>query len=78
MKKDPIAPDSLSFEDKLKALESLLEGLESGELPLEEWVKYYAQGSELLKAAQAQIQSAELQIEKIDLKMGGEASLFED
>ncbi len=77
MKHDPIAPESLNFEDKLKALEALLEGLESGELPLESWVNHYAQGIELLKAAQAQIQAVELQIEKLDLKIDEEASLFD-
>ncbi len=77
MKNDPIAPESLSFEDKLKALEALLEGLESGELPLESWVDHYAQGIELLRAAQSQIQGVELQIEKLDLKIDEDADLFE-
>ncbi len=77
MKNDPIAPASLSFEDKLKALEALLEGLESGDLPLESWVDHYAQGIELLRAAQSQIQGVELQIEKLDLKIDEDADLFQ-
>lgn len=77
MTKDLTALESLSFENKLKALESLLEGLESGELPLEQWAEHYTKGIELLRAAQSQIYAVELQIEKLDLKIEDEANLFE-
>lgn len=66
MNTDTIAKPSLSFEDKLKQLETLLAGLETGELPLEEWMQTYVQGMQLLKSAQEQIKAVELQIEKLD------------
>ncbi len=66
MNTDTTAKPSLSFEDKLKQLETLLSGLETGELPLEEWMQTYMQGMQLLKSAQEQIKAVELQIEKLD------------
>lgn len=59
-------PSSLSFEAKLKQLETILSGLETGELPLEEWMQAYAQGIQLLKSAQEQIQAVELQIQQLE------------
>lgn len=61
------AHTSLSFEAKIKHLEALLDRLEAGELPLEDWVQAYTQGMQLLKSAQDQIKAVELQIEKLDI-----------
>ena len=45
--------ESLSFEESLERLETLIEGLEDGEVPLAELVSKYEEGSKLLAICQA-------------------------
>ena len=66
MKEKP-GPESLSFEDALNELESVVSQLEAGQLSLQESLTLYQLGqqlshrcNELLDAAQAQIESETL------------------
>ena len=66
-----------TFEEAIERLETLIEDMESGETPLAELVAKFEEGSRLLKECQSQLQSAELKIEKLNLK-DGELVKFED
>ena len=55
----------LSFEDALKNLESIIEKLEDGDVPLADLVDQYEAGTNLLKICHDRLNEAELKIEKL-------------
>ncbi|MEM9158577.1 MAG: exodeoxyribonuclease VII small subunit [Verrucomicrobiota bacterium] len=55
--------EDMTFEEGLEKLEALVEQMESGDLPLDDLIKRYEQGSKLLKTCQARIKEAEKKIE---------------
>ena len=61
----------LSFEDALRALESIVRRLESGDVPLDESISLYAQGEELRKRCTERLQAAEARISKLTVDAGG-------
>ncbi|WP_340265358.1 exodeoxyribonuclease VII small subunit [Sphingobium mellinum] len=61
----------LSFEDALRALESIVRRLENGDVPLDESISLYAQGEELRKRCLERLQAAEARIQKLTLDAGG-------
>ena len=73
----PKQNDSLSFEDALGRLESILESMESGDTPLADLVAKFEEGSNLLKVCQSKLKEAELKIEKLNITTG-EVEAFED
>ncbi len=54
-----MSKEKQSFEDALKALETIVKALESGELPLEEAVKKYEEGMAYSKHCQKLLKEAE-------------------
>ena len=60
MTKKTTQPD---FEKALSELESLVENLEKGELPLEETLKQFERGIELTRSCQKALKSAEQRVE---------------
>lgn len=52
-----------SFEDKLTALEGLVEQLEQGDLNLEDALKHFEQGISLARECQQALQNAEQKVE---------------
>lgn len=61
------APDPHpSFEAALKELEAIVDAMESGGLPLEESLKGYQRGVELVKAAHARLAAAEQQVRLLE------------
>ena len=60
MSKKTSQPD---FEKALAELESLVENLERGELPLEETLKQFERGIELTRNCQKALQAAEQRVE---------------
>lgn len=58
---------TLSFEDALKQLESIVARLESGEASLDESIKLYTQGDLLRVQCEARLKDAQARIEKISL-----------
>ncbi len=67
--------DTLSFEDALERLETLLESMENGDTPLAELIAKFEEGSILLKNCQKKLRDAELKIEQLNLETG-ELSAF--
>jgi exodeoxyribonuclease VII small subunit len=68
---DSKAPD---FEQALAELESLVERLERGDLPLDEALKVFERGVALTRHCQASLEAAQRKVE-ILLKRGGEPHL---
>jgi exodeoxyribonuclease VII small subunit len=58
---EPIAAD-LDFETALADLESLVEGMETGEMSLEESLQAFERGVKLTRHCQAALKSAELKV----------------
>jgi exodeoxyribonuclease VII small subunit len=68
------APDAkLSFEAALPQLESIVESMESGDVPLAELLAKFEEGNKLLKVCEARLKDAELKIEVLKKQKEGVA-----
>jgi exodeoxyribonuclease VII small subunit len=61
----------LSFEAALGQLESIVESMESGEVPLAELLAKFEDGTKLLKVCEARLKEAELKIEQLKKQKDG-------
>lgn len=61
-----------SFEDALKELETIVEALENGDLPLEKAVKKYEEGMALSKHCHTLLEDAEKVLTKVMTAQGEE------
>lgn len=57
--------ETVSFEEGLKRLETIVEQLESGDLPLEQTVALYKEGMELSQNCAAQLKKVQQDVKKI-------------
>jgi len=73
--KAPDAGSNLAFEEALKRLETVVEAMESEDLPLETLLARYEEGTRLAKACQAKLADAELKIQKLEKNSAGEPVL---
>jgi exodeoxyribonuclease VII small subunit len=64
--------ETMPFEEALKKLETLVEAMESGDLPLEALLDKYEEGSRLVKVCQAKLEEAELKIQKLEKTGSGD------
>ena len=64
----------LSFESALAKLETIVESMESGEVPLAELLAKFEEGNKLLKHCETRLKEAELKIEQ--LKKDRDAVVF--
>ena len=62
---DPVAPDSLSFEQALAELEQIVAKLESGQAPLEQSIALYERGALLKAHCETRLNEARLRVEQI-------------
>lgn len=60
-----------SFEDALERLETIVESMESGEVPLAELLAKFEEGNTLLKTCEARLKEAELKIEQLKKQKDG-------
>tara|TARA_B100001248_G_scaffold262700_2_gene261132 strand:+ start:21752 stop:21991 length:240 start_codon:yes stop_codon:yes gene_type:complete len=60
-----------AFEPLLERLETLIEGMEAGDVPLDQLVNQYEEGTQLLKRCQAYLKDAQLKISQ--LKAGSDS-----
>ena len=65
----------LPFEEALQKLESVVEAMESGDLPLESLLARFEEGTRLVKTCQAKLEEAELKISKLEKNAAGEPVL---
>ncbi|MFC0203398.1 exodeoxyribonuclease VII small subunit [Novosphingobium soli] len=57
--------EKLSFEDALRALETIVRRLESGDVPLEDSISLYEEGERLRQHCQKRLDAAQARIERI-------------
>ena len=75
---DPLNPlEALSFEEATAQLEAVVEAMESDQIPLEELIRRYEEGSRLVKVCAAKLDDAEKRILKVAGLQGDTAILEE-
>lgn len=62
-----------SFEDALNQLESIVETMESGDVPLAELLAKFEEGNKLLKVCESRLKDAEMKIELLKKQKNGVA-----
>lgn len=65
---------TMSFEDALKELESIVDRLEKGDVELEASIAIYERGEALRSHCDGLLRKAEARVEKISLSQDGEPS----
>ena len=63
----------LSFESALAKLETIVESMESGEVPLAELLAKYEEGNTLLRHCESRLKEAEIKIEQLKKERDGVA-----
>jgi exodeoxyribonuclease VII small subunit len=71
----PSKSGHLPFEEALKKLETIVETMESEELPLENLLARYEEGAQLVKVCQEKLAEAELKIQQLEKNAAGELKL---
>ncbi|MEM6481425.1 MAG: exodeoxyribonuclease VII small subunit [Pseudomonadota bacterium] len=66
--------ESMTFEEAMSALESLVLRLERGDVPLEESIALYEQGAKLKKRCENKLKEAEAKVATITLDTEGQPS----
>lgn len=66
---------NVPFEEALKKLESIVETMESEELPLETLLARYEEGTQLAQICQAKLAEADLKIQQLEKSAAGELML---
>ena len=61
----------LTFEAALGKLETIVESMESGEVPLAELLAKFEEGTKLLKVCETRLKDAELKIEQLKKQKDG-------
>jgi exodeoxyribonuclease VII small subunit len=67
--------ESVPFEEALKNLETIVESMESGELPLETLLTRFEEGTRLIKVCQEKLEEAQLKIQRLEKNAAGEPAL---
>jgi exodeoxyribonuclease VII small subunit len=65
--------DLPSFETALERLETIVESMESGDVPLAELLAKFEEGNKLLKVCEGRLKEAELKIEQLKKQKDGAA-----
>ena len=71
----PQGEADLPFEEALKKLETIVEAMESEDLPLETLLARYEEGTRLAQLCQAKLAEAELKIQQLEKNTAGEMKL---
>jgi len=66
---------TMSFEDALAALETIVRGLESGQQKLEDAITAYERGAALKKHCESKLAAAEMRVQAIVARADGALSL---
>ena len=61
----------ISFEAALEKLETIVESMESGDVPLADLLAKFEEGNRLLKVCEARLKDAELKIEQLKKQKDG-------
>jgi exodeoxyribonuclease VII small subunit len=71
----PSKPGGLAFEEALKKLETIVEAMESEDLPLEALLAKYEEGTRLAKMCQEKLAEADIKIQQLEKNASGELKL---
>ena len=66
-----VSDPKLSFEDALVKLETIVESMESGDVPLADLLAKFEEGTKLLKVCETRLKDAELKIELLKKQKDG-------
>lgn len=69
-----MAEKTVDFEKSLERLETLVNEMESGDLPLEEMIKHFEEGSKLVTLCSEKLTEVEQKIERLVKKGDGLAA----
>ena len=58
-------PENMTFEASMQRLEQIVRTMERGDAPLEESLKLFQEGTELVRSCGMLLEEAELQVKKI-------------
>lgn len=72
---EPDKQSKLSFEAALTRLESLVDAMEQGEIPLADLLAKYEEGTKLLRTCEARLKDAELKLEKLKRQKDGSPAI---
>ena len=64
----------MSYEDAAEKLESILESIESDDLPLDKLVVHYEEGARLIKICGEKLQAAEKRMVQLEQSIEGDLS----
>ena len=70
-------PNETTFEDAVERLESIVEAMESDQLPLEEMLERYEEGTRLVKLCSDKLAAAEKRIEIVARNAAGKPQATE-
>jgi exodeoxyribonuclease VII small subunit len=62
----------LPFEEALAKLESIVEGMEAADLPLETLLKQFEEGAQLAKVCQVRLAAAEVRVRQLEKNLAGD------
>lgn len=69
--------DNKTFEEKLMRLEQIVRTMERGEVPLDESLKLFQEGTELVRRCSQMLDDAQLQVKKV-MTAGDGSPVLED
>ena len=62
----------VKFEDKMQRLEQIVRAMERGDIPLDESLQLFQEGTKLVQECGMMLDEAELQVKKISVDVQGE------
>lgn len=57
--------DTMSFEESMQRLEQIIRAMERGEVPLEESLKLFQEGTQLVASCEQLLENAQLQVKMV-------------
>ena len=58
-------PENKTFEENMQRLEQIVRAMERGDVPLEESLKLFQEGTELVRSCAKLLDDAQLQVQKV-------------
>ena len=71
-KKASASNEDISFEDAVEKLDSIVEEMESDDLPLDKMLVRYEEGAKLVKLCEEKLKAAETRITQLEENLQGE------
>lgn len=68
---------NMTFEESMQRLEQIVRAMERGEVPLEESLKLFQEGTQLVMSCEKMLETAQLQVKKVMVSADGSPVLEE-